>query len=210
MALKAAIAPRQGPGALAPKGKGPIEAKEQWEIDPSELDVGERVAVGGFAEVFIGTWAGSQVAIKALLVRLCNASGQRRPEGGRIRAPAPPRVRSGAPRFHWGAGTVCVVAVVLSACLLPPLPAPLPAPQECNEGVSRRLRDEVRVLSQLRRAAPPPRAHDNRKSAAGAASRTPALQPALCRGPHARLAAARAAGTRTSSSSWDSATSPPS
>lgn len=67
-ALQAAIAPRTGPGALA-KEAGPIQVNDEWEVDPSELNVGERVAVGGFAEVFVGTWRGSQVAIKALLVR---------------------------------------------------------------------------------------------------------------------------------------------
>ncbi|KAK3239669.1 hypothetical protein CYMTET_50415 [Cymbomonas tetramitiformis] len=43
-----------------------VEA-DMWEIDPGELTYGERLAVGGFAEVFRGTWQGTTVAIKRLM-----------------------------------------------------------------------------------------------------------------------------------------------
>jgi hypothetical protein len=44
-------------------------AVREWEVRPSELRLRERLAVGGFAEVFRGTWNGTTVAVKQLLQR---------------------------------------------------------------------------------------------------------------------------------------------
>ena len=38
-------------------------------IDPEDVRLQERIAVGGFAEVFRGTWQGTVVAVKQLLER---------------------------------------------------------------------------------------------------------------------------------------------
>ncbi|GBG71986.1 hypothetical protein CBR_g10925 [Chara braunii] len=40
---------------------------EEWEIDYNQLHIHERVGVGGFAEVFRGTWQGTPVAVKRLV-----------------------------------------------------------------------------------------------------------------------------------------------
>lgn len=37
-----------------------------WEIDPNEVSIGHRLAVGGFAEVFVGNLHGTSVAVKVL------------------------------------------------------------------------------------------------------------------------------------------------
>ncbi|KAL6748992.1 kinase-like domain-containing protein, partial [Haematococcus lacustris] len=39
----------------------------EWELDPSRLELGQRIAVGGFAEVFVGRYEGTVVAVKRLL-----------------------------------------------------------------------------------------------------------------------------------------------
>ena len=39
----------------------------QFEINASDIEFGNRIAVGGFAEVFIGSFEGTLVAIKKLL-----------------------------------------------------------------------------------------------------------------------------------------------
>eukprot|EP00878_Enallax_costatus_P024545 GHUV01026198.1.p1 GENE.GHUV01026198.1~~GHUV01026198.1.p1 ORF type:complete len:298 (+),score=105.77 GHUV01026198.1:104-895(+) len=39
----------------------------EWELDPRKVLVGRRLAVGGFAEVFIGKYEGTVVAVKRLL-----------------------------------------------------------------------------------------------------------------------------------------------
>ena len=44
-------------------------AVREWEVRPSELRLRERLAGGGFAEVFRGTWNGTTVAVKQLLQR---------------------------------------------------------------------------------------------------------------------------------------------
>ena len=44
-------------------------AMREWEIRPSDVRLHERLAVGGFAEVFRGTWNGTTVAVKQLLER---------------------------------------------------------------------------------------------------------------------------------------------
>ena len=41
----------------------------EWEMRPSDLRLLERIAVGGFAEVFRATWKGTMVAVKQLLER---------------------------------------------------------------------------------------------------------------------------------------------
>ena len=46
-----------------------VRAAAEWTIPPAELRLRERVAVGGFAEVFRGTWNGTTVAVKQLLER---------------------------------------------------------------------------------------------------------------------------------------------
>ena len=46
-----------------------VRAAAEWTIAPAELRLRERVAVGGFAEVFRGTWNGTTVAVKQLLER---------------------------------------------------------------------------------------------------------------------------------------------
>jgi hypothetical protein len=38
-----------------------------WEVDPDQIQWGERIAVGGFAEVFQARWQGTTVAVKRLL-----------------------------------------------------------------------------------------------------------------------------------------------
>ena len=46
-----------------------LNTMREWEIAPSDVQLHERVAVGGFAEVFRGTWNGTIVAVKQLLER---------------------------------------------------------------------------------------------------------------------------------------------
>ena len=46
-----------------------VRAAAEWTIAPDELRLRERVAVGGFAEVFRATWNGTTVAVKQLLER---------------------------------------------------------------------------------------------------------------------------------------------
>lgn len=43
------------------------DPRRLWEIDPSAVHIGHRVAVGGFAEVFMGKLQGTLVAVKLLL-----------------------------------------------------------------------------------------------------------------------------------------------
>lgn len=57
--------------ALAPSSPSlPSTSSSQrlpWEIDPTQVHVGPRIAVGGFGEVFIGKYQGTLVAVKVLL-----------------------------------------------------------------------------------------------------------------------------------------------
>ena len=46
-----------------------LNTMREWEIAPADVQLHERVAVGGFAEVFRGTWNGTIVAVKQLLER---------------------------------------------------------------------------------------------------------------------------------------------
>ena len=46
-----------------------VHATDEWLVEPSDIRLHERVAVGGFAEVFRGTWNGTTVAVKQLLER---------------------------------------------------------------------------------------------------------------------------------------------
>jgi serine/threonine protein kinase len=54
-----------------PAGSGRVlqhdDPRSLWEIDPSAVHIGHRVAVGGFAEVFLGKFQGTLVAVKLLL-----------------------------------------------------------------------------------------------------------------------------------------------
>jgi len=43
------------------------ESTEAWRMDPGEITLGPRLAVGGFAEVFRAKWQGTDVAVKKLL-----------------------------------------------------------------------------------------------------------------------------------------------
>uniref|UniRef100_A0A7S0RF32 non-specific serine/threonine protein kinase n=1 Tax=Chlamydomonas leiostraca TaxID=1034604 RepID=A0A7S0RF32_9CHLO len=38
-----------------------------WEIDPAEIDFGQRIGVGSYGEVFKGVWRGTEVAVKRFL-----------------------------------------------------------------------------------------------------------------------------------------------
>jgi hypothetical protein len=49
------------PPSSRPRAWGP------WEVDPGDVLVGERIAMGGFAEVFLGKYQGTLVAVKLLL-----------------------------------------------------------------------------------------------------------------------------------------------
>lgn len=65
--------PQAGP-ALADNGSGSGSgsisnsngSSSEWEIDASRIQLGKRLAVGGFAEVFIGKYEGTLVAVKKL------------------------------------------------------------------------------------------------------------------------------------------------
>ena len=60
----------QNQRALVAGGDVPmLNTMREWEIAPSDVQLHERVAVGGFAEVFRGTWNGTIVAVKQLLER---------------------------------------------------------------------------------------------------------------------------------------------
>ena len=51
-------------------GAGAAEAlRDEFLINPEDVRLQERIAVGGFAEVFRGTWQGTVVAVKQLLER---------------------------------------------------------------------------------------------------------------------------------------------
>lgn len=71
---------RQALAPAAPAGRRQAAAQQRcsnlWEIDPAEVVVGERLAVGGFAEVFLGKYQGTLVAVKLLLN--VDAAGRRR------------------------------------------------------------------------------------------------------------------------------------
>lgn len=58
-------------GLDAPRGDElHIRKRNAWEIDPSEIKLGRRIAVGGFAEVFVGEYQvrhSGQSAIQFLL-----------------------------------------------------------------------------------------------------------------------------------------------
>lgn len=57
--------------ALAPLSPSLASANSHhrlpWEIDPTQVHVGPRIAVGGFGEVFVGKYQGTLVAVKVLL-----------------------------------------------------------------------------------------------------------------------------------------------
>jgi hypothetical protein len=56
--------------ALVPSGDVLLmRSMREWEMRPAEVRLHERLAVGGFAEVFRGTWNGTTVAVKQLLER---------------------------------------------------------------------------------------------------------------------------------------------
>ena len=46
----------------------------EWEIEWSELEVGQRIGIGSYGEVFKGTWHGTEVAIKKLLEQVSCSS----------------------------------------------------------------------------------------------------------------------------------------
>lgn len=51
--------------ALA-KGRHSSDSLCNWEVDPHDVAIGHRLAVGGFAEVFVGSIHGTTVAVKVL------------------------------------------------------------------------------------------------------------------------------------------------
>lgn len=55
---------RYGGNVLVQHG---ISGPAQWYIDPKEVMLGQRIAVGGFAEVFVGKYKGTLVAVKVLM-----------------------------------------------------------------------------------------------------------------------------------------------
>ncbi|KAK9839216.1 hypothetical protein WJX81_001874 [Elliptochloris bilobata] len=84
-AVAAADATRPAPATLADVGRTPLRQAarmtllspaasgaagadlQRWEVDPKRVILGERLAVGGFAEVFVGKYEGTVVAVKVLL-----------------------------------------------------------------------------------------------------------------------------------------------
>lgn len=59
----AVVAPE--PGVLA--GAAAARPLARWQVNPSEVHVGHRLAVGGYAEVFLGKYQGTIIAVKLLL-----------------------------------------------------------------------------------------------------------------------------------------------
>jgi hypothetical protein len=70
-----AVAPAAGAVGAGDCGCGG-PALAPWELDAADVRVGERLAVGGFAEVFLGKYQGTLVAVKVLLN--VDAAGRRR------------------------------------------------------------------------------------------------------------------------------------
>ncbi|GLC65734.1 hypothetical protein PLESTF_000334100 [Pleodorina starrii] len=56
-----AIVPIVGSVLLSPR------PRSEWELDPSKIAIGRRLAVGGFGEVFLAKYEGTLVAVKRLL-----------------------------------------------------------------------------------------------------------------------------------------------
>ena len=57
-----------GGGAVVPAGHGRGKRRRgAWELESADIILGRRIAVGGFAEVFVASWNGSIVAVKQLL-----------------------------------------------------------------------------------------------------------------------------------------------
>lgn len=57
--------------AVVPASGGPLmfspRPRSEWELDPSKITMGRRLAVGGFGEVFMAKYEGTLVAVKRLL-----------------------------------------------------------------------------------------------------------------------------------------------
>lgn len=45
----------------------PIAVQSEFELSANDIVLGERIAMGGFAEVFVGSFEGTLVAVKRLL-----------------------------------------------------------------------------------------------------------------------------------------------
>eukprot|EP00747_Dinoflagellata_sp_TGD_P095907 gnl/TRDRNA2_/TRDRNA2_166656_c0_seq2.p1 gnl/TRDRNA2_/TRDRNA2_166656_c0~~gnl/TRDRNA2_/TRDRNA2_166656_c0_seq2.p1 ORF type:complete len:310 (-),score=47.27 gnl/TRDRNA2_/TRDRNA2_166656_c0_seq2:137-1066(-) len=54
------------------------DAVQDWEVDPSELELVESIGGGGFATVYLGRWRGKTVAIKRIDVNVAGAQRQKR------------------------------------------------------------------------------------------------------------------------------------
>lgn len=74
MATAAATEAAAGAGpstAVVPASGGPLmlspRPRSEWELDPSKIAMGRRLAVGGFGEVFMAKYEGTLVAVKRLL-----------------------------------------------------------------------------------------------------------------------------------------------
>lgn len=55
-----------GAGSSSSFAAADMDAAE-WEIDASEIDLGPRIGIGSFGEVFRGTWRHTDVAVKRFL-----------------------------------------------------------------------------------------------------------------------------------------------
>jgi len=65
----AALAPAN-PLLRSPRGSGSgVLNFEQgaWEIDPAQIELGQRIGIGSYGEVYKGTWGGTEVAVKRFL-----------------------------------------------------------------------------------------------------------------------------------------------
>lgn len=69
--VKAAAPPPTANGMVGASGAGPLvlspRPRSEWELDPSKIIIGRRLAVGGFGEVFVAKYEGTLVAVKRLL-----------------------------------------------------------------------------------------------------------------------------------------------
>jgi len=74
---------RRRPAARAERAPLARQADE-WEIDATEIELGPRIGIGSFGEVYRGAWRHTDVAVKRFLEQdIC-------PQLMEARAPAPP------------------------------------------------------------------------------------------------------------------------
>lgn len=51
--------------------------RDQWEIDPNELELEEHLGTGGYGEVYRAKWRGTEVAVKFLIMEDVNKEMER-------------------------------------------------------------------------------------------------------------------------------------